>query len=151
MVVRSNMERLACRVPRRACGNGRCGMVQSGCSRRVSSSSSLQHVLTDPFCRIGNGENQPRTLLHTCRSRLLPAAFEYDFGALDRTDNPLTRTYLDLLYVALDTPRPIASTPLFLMSGLTNCNTTGALPSAQGLLQGTYSSAMRRDTFRAVL
>ena len=83
-------------------------MVQSGCSRRVSGFPASNHVLTDPFCRIGNGENQQRTLLHTSRSRLLPAAFEYDFGALDRTDNPLTRTYLDLLYVVLDAPHPIA-------------------------------------------
>ena len=105
-------------------------MVQSGCSRRVSGFSASHHVLTDPICRIGNGENQPRIQLHISRSRLLPAAFEYDFGALDRTDNPLTRTYLDLLYVALYTPHPIVSTSPFPMLGITHRKTTGALPLA---------------------
>ena len=29
------------------------------------------------------------------------AAFEYEFGALDRLDNPITDTYLNLVYVSL--------------------------------------------------
>jgi hypothetical protein len=29
------------------------------------------------------------------------AAFEYDFGALDRLDNPITKTYLNLMYMFL--------------------------------------------------
>ena len=29
------------------------------------------------------------------------AAFEYEFGALDRLDNPITNTYLNLVHVSL--------------------------------------------------
>ena len=36
----------------------------------------------------------------------LSGAFDYDFGALDDLDNPLTKSYTDLVYSTFGTPTP---------------------------------------------
>jgi hypothetical protein len=38
---------------------------------------------------------------HEPASRIGTAAFEYEFGALDGSDNPLAKTYSNLLYVSI--------------------------------------------------
>jgi hypothetical protein len=38
--------------------------------------------------------------IHELASRIGTGAFEYEFGALDDSDNPLAKTYYNLLYVS---------------------------------------------------
>jgi hypothetical protein len=67
------------------------------------------------------------------------AAFEYEFGALERLDNPVTETYLNLMYVSGLVHHAFSLT----WGGL-----AGILPWAQRCLPYKFSYRMRGSTSR---
>ena len=48
-----------------------------------------------PLCR---GVDERGPIVNSPLERIGAGAFEYDFGALDETDNPFTKSYTNLLY-----------------------------------------------------
>lgn len=61
---------------------------------------------------------------HDCANRIGAGAFEYEFGALDDSDNLLAQTYRNLLYVSFDpTLRQDTAADYRSMTGLTRCRT----------------------------
>ena len=95
-------------------------MDEQGCTRRVRDSLPISRimelvVLTSPYpFRIGVGKfvDQGTRDGRTSYSFIFffftvsLGAFDYEFGALDNLDNPLTKSYTDLVYSTLGTPSP---------------------------------------------
>ena len=63
--------------------------------------TSFQHCTTDPLAESGRVRINQHYETHASCKALSLAAFEYEFGALDRLDNPITNTYLNLVYAPL--------------------------------------------------
>ena len=69
---------------------------KSGNSATVDVSAWLGRATLDAYVRVsvlGMGQTANSPL-----ERIGAGAFEYDFGALDETDNPFTKSYTNLLY-----------------------------------------------------
>ena len=64
--------------------------------------------------------------------RIGAGAFDYDFGALDDTDNPFTKSYTNVLYDYLG--HPWSKVP----AALTGC-TLSASPPSETLLDYSFS------------
>jgi hypothetical protein len=56
--------------------------------------------MADPLEELGKVRTLQDRESHAGCEALSSAAFEYEFGALERLDNPVTETYLNLMYVS---------------------------------------------------
>ena len=68
-----------------------------GCPVRMTS----QYCSTDALVELEKVRIHQRHETHTSCEAFSLAAFEYEFGALDRLDKPITNTCLGLVYVFL--------------------------------------------------
>ena len=101
--------------------------------------TAVPYRAADPLAELEKVRIHQGRESHARCEALSPAAFEYEFGALERLDNPITETYLNFMYV---------SGPVHPTFPLTQDGLTGTPPSAQSHPPYNYSSQMRGSISR---